>query len=187
MINSKYLSGISKDKGCIHCCCFSKDTIILVKENNNIVKKPISDIKKDDFILTLKNGEKKFTKVKATLFNESDDGFLFYQFKCRKDDKVKSITVTRNHIMMAYNKDKSDLKFKLAENIVKNEDYFYTLDGLYEIYEINTFNMKIKYDLKVDEKTIIADDIVVTCLDAISISKQIPLDDMIENHKLVII
>ena len=89
--------------------------------------------------------------------------------------------------MMAYNKDKSDLIFKLAENIVKNEDYFYTLDGLYEIYEINTFNMKIKYDLKVDEKTIIADDIVVTCLDAISISKQIPLDDMIENHKLVII
>jgi hypothetical protein len=187
MINSKYLSTDGKGSKCCCCCCFSKDTIILVKENNNIVKKPISDIKKDDFILTLINGEKKFTKVKATLFDKSDDGFLFYQFKCRKDDKVKSITVTRNHIMMAYNKDKSDLKFKLAENIVKNEDYFYTLDGLYEIYEINTFNMKIKYDLKVDEKIIIADEILVTCLDAISISKQMPLDDMIENHKLVIL
>ena len=174
MINSKYLSGIHKEKGCIHCCCFSEDTIILVKEKNNIIKKPISDIRKDDFILTLINGQKKFTKVKATLFNKSDDGFLFYQFKCRKGDKVKSITVTRNHIMMAYNKDKSDLKFKFAENIVKNVDYFYTLDGLYEIYEINTFNMKTKYDLKVDEKTIIADEILVTCLDAISLSPDQP-------------
>ena len=185
MINYKYLSSSGKGKCCC-CCCFSKDTIILVKEKDNIIKKPISDIKKDDFILTLINGENKFTKVKETLFDKSDDGFLFYQFKCRKDDKVKSITVTRNHIMMAYNKDKSDLKFKLAEDIVKNEDYFYTLDGLYEIYEINTFNMNSKYDLKVDEKTIIADEILVTCLDAISISKQISLDDIIENHKLVI-
>lgn len=186
MINYKYLSNSGKDGKCCCCCCFSKDTIILVKEKDNIIKKPISDIKKDDFILTLINGENKFTKVKETLFDKSDDGFLFYQFKCRKDDKVKSITVTRNHIMMAYNKDKSDLKFKLAEDIVKNEDYFYTLDGLYEIYEINTFNMNSKYDLKVDEKTIIADEILVTCLDAISISKQISLDDIIENHKLVI-
>jgi hypothetical protein len=164
---------------------FSKDTIILVKENNNIIKKSISDIKKDDFILTLINGEKKFTKVVKS--NKTDGGFLFYQFKCRKDDKVKSITVTSNHIMMAYNKDKSDLKFKYAKNIVKNEDYFYTLDGLYEIYEINTFNMESKYDLKVDEKILVADEILVTCLDAISLSKQISLDDMIENHKLVIL
>ena len=47
--------------------------------------------------------------------------------------------------------------------------------------------LKIKYDLKVDEKIIIADEILVACLDAISISKQMPLDDMIENHKLVIL
>ena len=119
--------------------------------------------------------------------NKTDGGFLFYQFKCRKDDKVKSITVTSNHIMMAYNKDKSYLKFKYAKNIVKNEDYFYTLDGLYEIYEINTFNMESKYDLKVDEKILVADEILVTCLDAISLSKQISLDDMIENHKFVIL
>ena len=45
-------------------CCFSKNTKVIVKEKNDIIEKSINEIKKDDFILTLVNGEKKFTQVK---------------------------------------------------------------------------------------------------------------------------
>jgi hypothetical protein len=66
-------------------CCFSRNTKIIVNENNNISQKNIYEIKKDDLILTLVNGEKKFTKVKYT--KEYDDEFEFYEFKCMKDGK----------------------------------------------------------------------------------------------------
>ena len=34
-------------------CCFSRDTKIMVNENNKIIEKKIYEIKKDDLILTL--------------------------------------------------------------------------------------------------------------------------------------
>lgn len=43
--------------------CFSKDTIVTVKKNNIIGKKEISEIKIDDNILTLINGEKNLQKL----------------------------------------------------------------------------------------------------------------------------
>ena len=47
-------------------CCFSRDTKILVKENNQCIEKSIYEIKNDDLILSFVNGEKKFVKVKYT-------------------------------------------------------------------------------------------------------------------------
>ena len=168
---------------CLCCCCFSKDTLIYVKENYNIYKKPISEVKNNDLILSLKDGKKFFTKVKSV--EKCKDEFEFYQFRLMKDGKIKSITVTNNHIMIAFNKEKNEIKFKAAENIDKNSDYFYTLDGLYQIIEINIFKMKCKYDLEVEEKSIIADDILVTCLNINKISKNL-LNDMIEKFKMSI-
>ena len=60
------------------CCCFSKDTLIYVKENYNIYKKPISEVKNNDLILSLKDGKKFFTKVKSV--EKCKDEFEFYQF-----------------------------------------------------------------------------------------------------------
>ena len=87
--------------------------------------------------------------------------------------------------MIAFNIEKNEIKFKAAENIDKNNDYFYTLDGLYQIIEINIFKMKWKYDLEVEENSIIADDILVTCLNINKISKNL-LNDMIEKFKMSI-
>ena len=47
-------------------CCFSRDTKILVKENNKLIEKSIYEIKNDDLILSVINGEKKFVKEKYT-------------------------------------------------------------------------------------------------------------------------
>ena len=166
-------------------CCFSKETKITVKENGNIINKNISEIKKDDFILTLINGEKKFTKVKFT--REYDDEFEFYEFKCIKGKDIKSITVTNNHIMMAYDRNMEKLKYKTAENIIKDHDYFATVDGLYQVIEINKYQKKYKYALGVDEGAIIADDILVSCLNMNDVSKNLSLNDLIEKYKVNIL
>ena len=166
-------------------CCFSRDTKIIVNENNNISQKNIYEIKKDDLILTLVNGEKKFTKVKYT--KEYDDEFEFYEFKCMKDGKMKSITVTNNHIMIGYNKNMDEKRYKTADKVIKDEDYFYTTDGLYQVIEINIFKKKYKYALGVDEGAIIADDILVSCLNMNDVSKNLSLNDMIEKYKVNIL
>ena len=166
-------------------CCFSKDTKITIKENGNIINKKISEIKKDDLILTIINGEKKFTKVKYT--REYDDEFEFYEFKCKKGNNIKSITVTNNHIMMAYNENMEQLKYKTAENIIKNDDYFSTVDGLYQVVEIKRYQKKYKYALGVDEGAIIADDILVSCLNMNDVSKNLSLDEIIEKYKVNIL
>lgn len=166
-------------------CCFSQKTKVVIKEKNDIIEKSINEIKKDDLILTYVNGEKKFTQVKYT--KEYDDEFEFYEFKCIKEGKTKSITVTNNHIMIVYNKNMDEMKYKTAENVIKNNDYFYTTDGLYQVKEINISHKKYKYALGVDEGTIIADDILVTCLNMNDVSKNLSLDDMIQKYKVNIL
>ena len=166
-------------------CCFAKDTKITVKQNGKIYKKNIQDIKDDDIVLTLKNGEKIFTKVKYR--KNYDEDYKFYEFKCFKGNLIKTITVTHNHIMMAYDKEMKKLVYKTAENIKKNEDYFNTIDGLYEVKEIKIFNMKYKYALGVDEGAIIADDILVSCLNMNDLNKNLSLNDLIKKYNISII
>ena len=166
-------------------CCFSKDTLITVKENTKILKKPISDIKVGDFILTLQNGEKKYTEVILT--KKYDDEYKFYEFKCVSGSKTKSISVTHNHIMITYDKNLANLQYKTAENVIKNKDYFNTLDGPYEVKDIKVFNMKQKYALGVNEGFIIADDILVSCLNVNDMNKNLSLDDLIKKYNVQIL
>lgn len=167
-------------------CCFSKNTLITVKEHNKIIRKCIPEIKIDDLVLTLINGKKKFTKVKYFKVYDDDNEYKFYEFKCVSKDKVKMITVTHNHIMIVYDKDMNELKYKTAENVIKNEDYFNTLDGLYQIKEIKIFDMKYKYALGVDEGSIIADDILVSCLNMNDLNKNLSLNELIKKYNIKI-
>ena len=165
-------------------CCFAKNTKLTVKKDDKIFKMNIQDIEKDILVLTLINGEQKFTKVKYK--KNYDDEYKFYEFKCVKGDKMKRIIVTHNHIMMAYDKE-MNLMYKTAENIKKEKDYFNTIDGLYEVKEIKVYNMKYKYALGVDEGTIIADDILVSCLNMNDYNEKLSLNDLIKKYNLIII
>ena len=97
---------------------------------------------------------------------------------------MKSITVTGNHIMIVYNN--NEMKYKTADKIVKNE-YFNTTDGLYQITEINIYNKKYKYALGVDEGKIIADDILVSCLNMNDVTKNLSVEDMVQKYKVNIL
>ncbi len=100
-----------------------------------------------------------------------------------KDNKFKSITVTNKHLMIAYDKDMKELKYKTAENIIKNSDYFMTVNGLYQVVDVNVFNMKFKYALGVDEGAILADDILVSYLNMNDVSKNLSLMKLLKNIK----
>ena len=166
---------------CILFCCFEENTIIKVLENNKEISKPISDIKLNDLVLTYEHGNKKYTKV--NFFKKYEDDFEFYEIKAKLGDKVKTIVVTGNHIMICYDKNMSQTRYLTAENVTKN-DYVYTVDGLYQIYEINVKTKKNKYSLGVEEGAIIASDILVTCFNYNEVNRKLSIDELLSSYKL---
>jgi hypothetical protein len=145
--------------------CFHEKTIINVLENDNKIKKrQVSHIKKDDRVLTYDGGKKILTKVIKNVENKGP--FEFYEFKCRNKNKdlyTKSITVTGNHTMLIYSKDDNKIQFKSADR-TKIGDLFRTTDGMYEIFEINKKRMNRSYELRVENGTVLANDILVSTL-----------------------
>ena len=162
--------------------CFQEQTIINVLENDHQIKKrQVSHIKKDDRVLTYDGENKIFTKV-IKIF-ENKGAFESYEFKCRnKDSTIKSITVTGNHTMIIYNKD-NEIKFKSA-NKVKIGDLFRTTDGMFEIFEINQKKMKNSYELRVENGTVLANDILISTLYLKNYEKMKEYQKIIESSKI---
>ena len=102
---------------CLFECCFAENTIIKVLENNKEISKPISEIKLNDLVLTYEHGNKKYTKV--NFYKKYEDDFKFYEIKTKLGDKVKTIVVTGNHIMICYDKNMSQASYLTAENLKK--------------------------------------------------------------------
>ena len=168
-------------KSCLLFCCFGENTSIKVLENNKEINKPISEIKLNDLVLTYENGNKKYTKV--NFFKKYEDDFEFYEIKAKLGDKVKTIVVTGNHIMICYDKNMSEARYLTAEKVTK-DDYFYTVDGLYQIYEINVKTKRNKYSLGVEEGAIIASDILVTCFNYNDVNKSTSIEELLSSYKL---
>ena len=142
--------------------CFHEQTIMNVLEKDDkIMKKQVSDIKTGDRVLTYDGGKKILTKVVKNVENKGS--FEFYEFKCKNKDSIKSITVTGNHTMIIYNKDNYKIQFKSA-NQTKIGDLFRTVDGMYEIFEINKKMMNRSYELRVENGTVLANDILISTL-----------------------
>ncbi len=180
------MKNYKNSKGCDHAtcligCCFAENTIIKILENNKEINKPISEIKLNDLVLTYENGNKKYTKV--NFFKKYEDDFEFYEIKAKLGDKIKTICVTGNHIMICYDKNMSEARYLTAEKVTKN-DYFYTVDGLYQIYEINVKTKRNKYSLGVEEGAIIASDILVTCFNYNDVNKSASIEELLSSYKL---
>ena len=155
----------SGDDNVVNVCkifCFHEQTIMNVLEKDDkIMKKQVSDIKTGDRVLTYDGGKKILTKVVKNVENKGS--FEFYEFKCRNKDSIKSITVTGNHTMIIYSKDNNKVQFESA-NKVKIGDLFRTIDGMYEIFEINKKRMNRSYELRVENRTVLANDILISTL-----------------------
>ena len=142
--------------------CFDCNTIIKVLENNKIIDKRISQIKEGEQVLTY-NGKKKFFS-KVTKNIENKGLFEFFTIKCKdKKSNNKMISITGNHTMIVYEKLKHEIIFKYA-NQVQIGDLFMTSDGLFEVYEINKEMVNNSYEMRVENGTVLANDILVSTL-----------------------
>ena len=142
--------------------CFQELTKINVLENDKIIQRQVSQIKNGDKVLTYDGNKKILTNVLK--IKENKGNFEFYEFRCKdKDSKMKTIMVTGNHTMIIYGKEIDDVQFKSASQ-VKVGDLFRTTDGMFQVYEINRKMMDNSYELRVENGTVLANDILVSTL-----------------------
>ena len=156
--------GDGDDCICIGCkiFCFHSNTMIKLLEKDKIINKRISDIHKGDQVLTYDGKNKIISKVTKNLKNKGL--FEFFTIKCKdKNLNIKMITITGNHTMIIYQKIKHKLEFRYA-NQVKIGDLFITPDGLFEVYEIKKEMMNNSYEMRVENGTVLANDILVSTL-----------------------
>ena len=140
--------------------CFSADTKMIILENNKQYKRPVSEIKNGDLVLTFDGKEKVFSKVSESTKNEGV--FEFYEIKAKDENSnIKTIEVTGNHTMIVFGKDKNEIKFKFACEL-KSGDLVRTTDGLFEIYEINHEMKNDSYKIVLEKGIVLANDVLVT-------------------------
>ena len=140
--------------------CFSADTKMIILENNKQYKRPVSEIKNGDLVLTFDGKEKVFSKVSESIKNEGM--FAFYEIKAKDENSnIKTIEVTGNHTMIVFGKDKNEIKFKFACEL-KSGDLVRTTDGLFEIYEINHEMKNDSYKIVLEKGIVLANDVLVT-------------------------
>ena len=142
--------------------CFHSNTEVQLLEKDKITNKRISDIRKGDLVLTYDGKNKIFSKVTKNLENKGP--FEFFTIKCKdKNLNIKMISVTGNHTMILYQKTKNEIAFRYA-NQVKIGDLFITPDGIFEVFEIKKEMMNNSYEMRVENGTVLANDILVSTL-----------------------
>ena len=142
--------------------CFHSNTQVQLLEKGKIINKRISDIRKGDLVLTYDGKNKIFSKVTKNLENKGS--FEFFTIKCKdKNLNIKMISVTGNHTMIVYQKKKHEIAFRYA-NQIQIGDLFITPDGLFEVNEIKKEMMNNSYEMRVENGTVLANDILVSTL-----------------------
>ena len=95
---------------------------------------------------------------------ENKGSFEFFIIKCKdKNLNNKMISVTGNHTMIIYKAINHKIAFRQASQ-VKIGDLFITPDGLFEVYEIKREMMNNSYEMRVENGTVLANDILVSTL-----------------------
>ena len=138
--------------------CFSLNTKMIVLENGEECIKFVSEIRKGDLVLTFDGKEKRFTKIIESKKNEGI--FEFYEIQLKNG---KNISVTGNHTMIVFDKDKKEIKFKYACEL-KEGDLLRTNDGLSEIMKINEEMMYNSYQISTEKGTVLANDVLVSTI-----------------------
>ena len=147
---------------CFGCNCFNSHTIIEVVDNGKLIKKEVSLIKEGDLVPTYNGISKSLTKVTKSVKNKGI--FEFYEFKCRDNaSNIKHISLTENHIMIVFGKLKDEVKLK-NPNQVKIGELLRTTEGFFEIFEINKKTKNECFEIRTEDGTIIANEILVCTL-----------------------
>ena len=143
--------------------CFADNVLVKVLENGKEVEKEIKDVKKDEIVLVHNEKEKRYAKVLDNKETLGDFEFLVVKVKDLKDpSKTKEVTITPEHIMITLD-EKKEIKLVVARDL-KGDEFFYTENGLYQIYEITKKTLKNKYSLSVKGGCVLANGIFTSSI-----------------------
>ena len=140
--------------------CIDGETEVTVKGKEHSYKKPVSEVEKGEFVLTYNGNDLIYSKVKENKREEGQRTFFTFKIK-DKNSGFKTITVTDNHPILVFNKEKDiEPEFKNASSIKKG-DLTRTTEGISEIVEINKELKNVCYKFVVEQGTVLANDILV--------------------------
>ena len=143
--------------------CFADNVLVKVLENGKEVEKEIKDVKKDEIVLVHNGKEKRYAKVLDNKETLGDFEFLVVKVKDLKDpSKTKEVAITPDHIMITLD-EKKEIKLVAARDL-KGDEFFYTENGLYQIYEITKKTLKNKYSLSVKGGCVLANGIFTSSI-----------------------
>ena len=137
--------------------CLSGDSLVTVLGKERIYKKPVSEVSRDEYLLTYKGKDLVYSRVIANIREEGPKAFLTFKIKDIKSN-IKSISTTENHPMIIFKE--NEIKIKYA-NEIKIGDLVRTTEGLGEIIEITTEIKNNSFRLGVEQGTVIVNDILV--------------------------
>ena len=174
--------------GCLIACsmglfvpaaCFSDDTLLKVKESNQILEKKIKNIKRDNYVLTLdKNGKRIYTKVISNI--KSNGNFNFVDIICKTISKNNELKVTKDHALII--KKEKQKKIVLAKNLKVGMKLFME-NGLCEIKEINQIILKDKYTLITEDGTVLSSGIYSSTICDSDVDENLTFEQNLEKWK----
>ena len=139
--------------------CLDGETEVTILGKEHVYKKPVSEVKEGECVLTYNGNNLIYSKVKENKKLEVDR--IFYTFKVKdKNENIKSVSVTDNHSLIVFNKESNEPEFRYASQL-KVGDLTRTIGGISEVIEINQELKKNCYHFVVEQGTVLANDILV--------------------------
>ena len=142
--------------------CFSKETLITVLGKDQSLKSPVSEIKKNDYVLTLNGNEQIYSKVKEN--KKYENVVAFYTFELMIDKNNRAF-------------------FKYAHQVQKG-DLIRTINGIGEVVEIKKEVKKSCYKLVVEQGSVLANDILVGAIYFKESENRKQFDKILETAKI---
>lgn len=165
--------------------CFSVDTTIQVQKNDTIIELPISRVKENDKVLTLKNGNFELTNVVQILNKKGN--YTFYELKARNTKgNIKTIKLTENHGVIII---KNNEKYIIQAKNIKEGNLVLTNEGIFMIYSVSKLIQNEKYTLYTKDGTVLASNIFVSTICEPDINESISYEKLMKSwrkaHKII--
>ena len=139
--------------------CMDGETEVTVLGKERNYKKPVSEVKKGESVLTYNGNNLVYSEVKENTKLEFER--VFFTFKVKdKNENIKTISVTDNHSIIVFNKESNEPEFKYA-SYLKVGDLTRTTGGISEVVEIKKEMKNNCYKFVVEQGTVLANDILV--------------------------
>ena len=139
--------------------CLSGDTLVTVLGKERIYKKPVSEVGIGELIQTYNGNDLVYSEVISNTVDEGPKNFFTFKIKDKKSN-IKSISTTENHPMIIFKEESNKINIKYA-NKIRLGDLVRTTEGLGEIIEIRNEIKNNSYRLRVEQGTVLANDILV--------------------------